>query len=72
MTRTKPRKRTMGSRKPAHQQELQLSILPSEPKTCERCEVEARIRLHDACLRAMSVRVFDWPCGRASRKDAGA
>jgi hypothetical protein len=33
MTRTKPRKRTMVSRKPAHQQELQRSILPSEPKT---------------------------------------
>ena len=32
MTRTKPRKRTMGSRKPARQQELQLSSLPSEPK----------------------------------------
>jgi hypothetical protein len=31
MTRTKPRKRTMGSRKPAHQQKFQLSILPSEP-----------------------------------------
>jgi hypothetical protein len=30
MTRTKPRKRTMGIRKPAHQQELQLSISPSE------------------------------------------
>lgn len=33
MTRTKPRKRTMDSRKLAHQQELQLSILPSEQKT---------------------------------------
>jgi hypothetical protein len=33
MTRTKPRKRTMGSRKRAHQQELQLSIVPGESKT---------------------------------------
>jgi hypothetical protein len=32
MTRTKPRKRTVGSRNPAHQQELQLFILPGEPK----------------------------------------
>ena len=32
MTRTKPRKRTMGSREPAHQRELQLSIVPSEPR----------------------------------------
>jgi len=33
MTRTKPRKSIGNSRRPAHQQELQLSILPSEPKT---------------------------------------
>ena len=33
MTRTKPRRRTGGNREPAQQQELQLSILPSEPKT---------------------------------------
>jgi len=33
MTRTKLRKRTGGNRKLAQQQELQLSILPSEPKT---------------------------------------
>jgi hypothetical protein len=33
MSRTKLRKQTGGNRKPAQQQELQLSILPSEPKT---------------------------------------
>jgi hypothetical protein len=33
MTRTKPRKRTGGNRKPAQQQESQLSALPSEPRT---------------------------------------
>jgi len=33
MTRTTRRKRTMGTRKPAHQRELQLSVLPNEPKT---------------------------------------
>jgi hypothetical protein len=33
MTRTKPRKRIVSTQKPAHQQELQLSILPGEPKT---------------------------------------
>jgi len=33
MTRTKLRKRTGVNRKPAQQQELQLSISPSEPKT---------------------------------------
>jgi hypothetical protein len=33
MTRTKPRKRTMGRKKLAHQQELQLSIPASEPRT---------------------------------------
>jgi hypothetical protein len=33
MTRTKPRKRIGNNRKPAHQQEFQLSILPGESKT---------------------------------------